>query len=189
LQANKKPFFPGGDGFIAMGEKGKSYYYALTDMTLNGTVKMGTNQVRVTGKAWMDHQWGQWDWINDFSQWKWYSIKLDNGTDLMLFNLYKNKKLINSHCGYIDKANQQFHQLPCNLVTRQYFTDERGGKWQKEVDLEFSSVPNTKLTLISERDEQFIEPFVLWEGSMKVNGPFKGVAVKGTAFGELNRPD
>jgi len=191
LKATKKPFLPGENGFVAMGEKGTSYYYALTDLTLIGTLKNGSNQppVQIIGSAWMDHQWGKWDWINDFHQWKWYSVKLDNGVDLMLFNLYKNKKLLNSHCGYIDAKNNQVHNLPCELVTKQFFTDERGGKWQKEVDLEFSSLPNTKLTLISEKDEQFIEPFVLWEGSMKVTGSFKGTSVKGTAFGELNRPD
>ncbi len=189
LKSNKKPFQPGGDGFVAMGEKGTSRYYALTDLTLAGTVTMGTNKIEVSGHAWMDHQWGKWDWANDFSQWKWFSVQLDNGTDLMLFNLYKNKKLLNSHCGYIDAKSQQFHNLPCELVTQKYYTDETGGKWQKEIVLNFPSLPNTKLTLISEKDLQFAEQKVLWEGSMKVDGVFKGTAVKGSAFGELNRPD
>jgi predicted secreted hydrolase len=191
LKANKKPFLPGGDGFIAMGEKGTSYYYALTDLSLSGTLKAGTNapQQQVSGKAWIDHQWGNWDWVNDFSQWKWYSVKLDNGVDLMLFNIYKNKKVLNSHCGYIDKANNQQHKLSCQLATAKYYTDAKGGRWQKEVTLEIPGIPNTRLTLSSENDLQFVEPFVLWEGTMKVEGTFKGEKVKGTAYQELNRAD
>jgi predicted secreted hydrolase len=191
LKATKKPFLPEGDGFISMGENGSSYYYAITDLTLAGTLKTGTNQppIQIDGKAWVDHQWGSWDWVKDFSQWKWYSVKLDNGVDLMLFNIYKDKKLINSYCGYIDAENKQYHKLPCELVTREYYTDASRGKWQKKVDLEISSLPNTKLTLTSENDLQFIQPLVLWEGSMKVAGTFKGEPVKGTAYGELNRPD
>jgi predicted secreted hydrolase len=145
--------------------------------------------MEVSGQAWVDHQWGKWDWVKDFTQWKWYSIKLDNGVDLMLFNIYKNKKLLQSHCGYIDADNKQYHKLPCELVTRQYFTDANLGKWQKEVDLVLSNPPNTKLTLVSDKDDQFIERFVLWEGTMKVSGTFNGKPVKGTAYQELNRPD
>jgi predicted secreted hydrolase len=191
LKANKKPFLPGGDGFIAMGEKGTSLYYALTDLTLSGTLKAGTNALPVTinGKAWIDHQWGTWDWVKDFSKWKWYSVKLDNGVDLMLFNIYKGGTLINSHCGYIDKDNNQTHKIHCDLTTAQYFTDPRGGKWQREVVLEMPELSNTKLTLTSESDGQFIEPFVLWEGVVKVQGTFKGEPVKGTAYQELNRAD
>ena len=191
LKAKKKPFFPGGDGLIEMGEKGTSYYYAVTDLGLIGTMKAGTNavQTQISGTAWVDHQWGNWDWVNDFSQWKWYSVKLDNGVDLMLFNIYKNKKLIQSHCGYIEANNQQFHKLRCGFATQKYYTDVSGGKWQQQVDLELPDLPNTKLTLISESDQQFIQPMVLWEGSMKAKGLFKGAAVHGTAYGELNRPD
>jgi predicted secreted hydrolase len=189
LKSNKKPFLPNGDGFVDMGQNGTSCYYALTDLSLTGTLKLGTNQVPISGKAWMDHQWGKWDWATAFTQWKWYSVQLDNGVELMLFNIYKDKTLLNSHCGYIDKDNNQFHRLPCQLVTRQVYTDAFGGKWQKEVDLQIPSLSNTKLTLTSERDLQFIEPRVLWEGSMKVAGSFKGVLVKGTAYQELNRPD
>ena len=192
LKANKKPFFPGGDGFVGMGQKGTSFYYALTDLTMTGTLKRGTNPVEVmeiSGKAWMDHQWGAWDWANDFTQWKWYSVQLDNGVDLMLFNIYKNKTLVNSHCGYIDKDNNQYHKLPCQLVAQEYYTDSFGAKWPKRVDLELSSLPGTKLTLIAEKEQQFIEPRVLWEGSMSVAGTFKGDPVKGSAFQELNRSD
>jgi predicted secreted hydrolase len=190
LKSNKKPLLPGGNGFIAMGEHGTSRYYALTDLTLKGSVTMGTNQVQVKGKAWMDHQWGKWDWIQDFSQWKWYAVQLDNGVDLMLFNIYKDKKIINSHCGYIDPSNFQLHKLPCELVTTKYYTDEKGGKWQKEVELNIGKLGReTKITLVSERDEQFMEPGVLWEGSMRAEGIFRGIPVKGVAYGELNRPD
>ena len=189
LKARKKPFLPGGNGFIAMGEQGTSHYYALTDMSLTGTVTMGTNEVKVTGKAWMDHQWGKWDWVQDFSQWKWFGVKLENGVDLMLFNLYRDKQLVGSHCGYMDAAGNQFHKIGSELITREYFHDTNGGKWQKVVELRLPSLTNTVLTLTSEHDGQFVEPNVLWEGSMKVTGTFNNQAVKGTAFGELNRPD
>lgn len=188
LKANKKPFFPGSNGAITMGEKGKSRYYALTDLAVTGTIAVGSDKVTVTGKGWFDHQWGIWDWVNDFHQWKWYSVKLDNGVDLMLFNFYKDKKLIRSEGGYMDADGNQFHNLACELVTRKYYTD-RHGKWQKEVDIEVTSLPGTKITLVSEKDEQFIEAQILWEGSMTASGTFKGKPVSGTAYGELNRPD
>ncbi len=189
LKANKKPFLPNGNGFISMGVKGTSYYYALTDMTLKGTLKRGEETVEIHGTAWMDHQWGSWSWVTDFSKWKWYSVKLDNGVDLMLFNIYKDGTLVNSHCGYMDAQGNQFHKLQCELETLSYYTDSIGGKWQKDVVLTIPSLPDTKLKLSSEREGQFIEPLVFWEGSMKAEGTFKGTPVQGMAFGELNRAD
>ena len=50
------------------------------------------------------------------------------------------RSIVEAHGGYIDAENNQFHKLPCNLVTKQFYTDERGGKWQKELDLEFLSL-------------------------------------------------
>lgn len=188
-KSNRKPLLPNGNGFINMGLKGTSHYYALTDLIVEGTIDMGTKPLKVKGKGWLDHQWGEWDWVNDFSQWKWYAVKLDNGVDLMLFNIYKDKVLINSYCGYIDAANNQQHQLKCELITKKYYEDASGGKWQKVVELKIPSLPNTTLTLTSDKDLQFIEKEVLWEGSMTAEGTFKGVPVKGLAYGELNRPD
>jgi hypothetical protein len=107
----------------------------------------------------------------------------------MLFNFYQGDALIRSYCGYMDADKHQHHKLTCRLVTRQYYTDPAGAKWQKVVDLEVPSLSGTRLTLTSERDLQFIEPSVLWEGSLKVTGTFKGAPVTGTAYGELNRPD
>ncbi len=189
IKANKKPFLPGGNGFISMGENGTSHYYALTDLTVSGSIGISGTPVAVNGTGWFDHQWGKWDWVKDFSQWKWYGVKLDNGVDLMLFNLYKDRKLVASHCGYMDANGDQFHNLTNNFVTREYYTDPSGGKWQKVVDIKFPSLTNTLITLTSENDLQFIETNVLWEGSMKATGTFNGAPVKGTAYGELNRPD
>ncbi len=189
IKANKNPFLTGGEGFIAMGKNGVSHTYSLTDLTISGSLSTGNNPVNVTGTGWLNHQWGKWDWEKDFSQWKWFGVNLDNGVDLMLFNIYKDKELIGSHCGYIDANNNQFHKLPSELVTREYYEDASGGKWQKVVELKIPSLKNTVLTLTSENDLQFVEPQVLWEGSMKAAGTFNGAPVTGTAYGELNRPD
>lgn len=187
LSAKRKPFLLNSDGFIQMGGSGAAFYYSISDMEVTGMLDTGSGPAKVTGSGWYNHQWGQWDWVEDFSHWKWFAVKLDNGVDLMLFNLYKDKRLIHSYCGYIEANGTQVHQLNADLVTTDYFEDENGGKWARHVQIHLPSLPNTTLTLAFNGELAFVEPQVLCEGTMTVTGTFNGQPVKGTAFGELNR--
>ena len=50
---------------------------------MNGTL----NGAAVTGTAWMDHEWFTHQLDPDQRGWDWFSIQLENGTELMLFQL------------------------------------------------------------------------------------------------------
>jgi predicted secreted hydrolase len=45
------------------------------------------NGIAVTGLAWMDHEWFTQQLETYQKGWDWFSIQLDNGADLMLFQL------------------------------------------------------------------------------------------------------
>lgn len=90
LSSSKKPVLYGNRGIVDMGEGGKSYYYSYTRMNVKGLIKIKGVSKKVQGIAWMDHQWGSWDW-NGFKNWDWFSIQLNNGSELMLSNLLDSK--------------------------------------------------------------------------------------------------
>ena len=75
----------GQDGIISLDIAGDSYYYSRTRMKITGTLDIAGTQERVIGIAWFDHQWG--DFLPAKLSWDWFSIQLDNGMDLMLYQL------------------------------------------------------------------------------------------------------
>ncbi|MFH1538815.1 MAG: lipocalin-like domain-containing protein [bacterium] len=81
----KPPLIVGDNGVIDMGIGGKSYYYSLTRLDVEGTLSAGQEERKVTGGAWFDHQWGNWDGRRGYHGWDWFSVQLENGMDMNLF--------------------------------------------------------------------------------------------------------
>ena len=85
LTPRTPPVIHGEDGISrkAAGEGKASYYVSFPLLAVNGTL----NGASVTGTAWMDHEWFTHQLDPDQRGWDWFSIQLENGTELMLFQL------------------------------------------------------------------------------------------------------
>jgi predicted secreted hydrolase len=74
-------------GYIEYGAAGGSYYYSRTRLEVGGQLRQADGEaVPVSGEAWMDHQWGNFV-IAGGGGWDWYSLQLDDRTELMLYVL------------------------------------------------------------------------------------------------------
>jgi predicted secreted hydrolase len=73
-----------GDGYIDYGNGTASWYYSWTRMDVSGTLALGEERQPVTGEAWMDHQWGNFETYQD-GGWDWFAVQLADGTDVMLY--------------------------------------------------------------------------------------------------------
>jgi predicted secreted hydrolase len=77
-------------GYIEYGPAGGSYYYSRTRIEVSGQLQLGdgadAEKVPVAGLAWMDHQWGNFV-VASAGGWDWYSLQLDDRTELMLYVL------------------------------------------------------------------------------------------------------
>ena len=73
------------DGLVELGESGITYYYSRPRLNVSGTITTSGAVDEVTGLAWMDKQWGNFQPVTVF--WDWACVQLDDGTDLMLTNL------------------------------------------------------------------------------------------------------
>lgn len=90
LQPEKPPVWQANDGVEAMGIPGEknqmSYYYSFTRLKTSGTISFLDRQGKrieksVTGNSWLDRQWGN---FNE-SGWDWFSLRLFDGNDIMLY--------------------------------------------------------------------------------------------------------
>ncbi|NOR79841.1 MAG: hypothetical protein GQ529_03260 [Methyloprofundus sp.] len=73
------------NGIISLGFAGSSYYYSRTRMNITGVLEVDGKKELVNGMSWFDHQWG--DFLPTKLSWDWFSLQLDNGIDLMLYQL------------------------------------------------------------------------------------------------------
>ncbi len=56
-------------------------------MPTRGVLKLDGNEWQVTGMSWMDHEFGTSFLEKEQVGWDWFSLQLENGSDLMLFQL------------------------------------------------------------------------------------------------------
>ena len=75
----------GGDGLIPYGPAGKTFYYSRTRMDVQGTIAIDGARTPVSGQAWFDRQWGDFQIVA--LGWDWFSLQLDDGSALMLYEL------------------------------------------------------------------------------------------------------
>jgi predicted secreted hydrolase len=84
-----------------------SYYVSFPLLTVSGVL----NGARVTGTAWMDHEWFTHQLEPFQAGWDWFSVQLENNTELMLFQLRHLDGAIDafSSATYVDAAGRATH--------------------------------------------------------------------------------
>ncbi len=91
LTEGAPPVMQGGSGLLSFELTGSSYYYTRPRMPVTGAVKLDGTIYDVNGIAWFDHQWGNFE-VNQLG-WDWFALQLDDGTDIMLYQLFDSDKL------------------------------------------------------------------------------------------------
>jgi predicted secreted hydrolase len=93
LHLNLEPAKP----LVIHGEKGvsrkadcvgcSSHYYSFTRLRTAGELVIGNERIPVTGTSWMDHEFGSNQMTPEQTGWDWFSVQLDDGSELMLYRL------------------------------------------------------------------------------------------------------
>jgi predicted secreted hydrolase len=64
-----------------------SAYLGLTRLEVEGALTLGNRRVEVTGAGWFDHEWGTSQLGEGVVGWDWFSLRLGDGSELMLYRL------------------------------------------------------------------------------------------------------
>ncbi|MCA9799242.1 MAG: carotenoid 1,2-hydratase [Cyanobacteria bacterium HKST-UBA04] len=64
-----------------------SHYYSYSRLETTGTLRLNGQTYSVEGLSWMDHEFGSNQLTPQQSGWDWFSIQLDDGSELMLYVL------------------------------------------------------------------------------------------------------
>lgn len=174
-----------------------SHYYSLTRMPASGKLKVAGKEYEVDGIAWMDHEFGSNQLEADQIGWDWYSIQLDDQTELMLYVMrLKNGKIDSNSSGTFVNKDGTSTQLPLSN-----YTIEKSASWKSPntnatypAKWHVSIAPlKLELDIIPQLAEQELASdhggISYWEGSCSVNGLSSGKPIKGKAYVELTGYD
>jgi predicted secreted hydrolase len=192
LAPGKRPVLQGDRGLSRKSaEPGNaSYYYSLTRMPANGTVRVGSETFTVEGAAWMDREWSTSSLGEKQVGWDWFALQLAGGTDLMLYQLRQAD-------GRGDPASSGSFVAPdgtSRTLTFRDFSLEALDHWQSPRSrARYPSrwrlrVPSEGLDLtVAPRlaDQELDVSFRYWEGAVAVEGTHRGTPVEGKGYVEL----
>lgn len=190
LRSRRHPMLEGGKGFISVRGR-ESFYYSLTELETTGNVFVDGKWVSVSGKSWMDHQWADEAYAND--KWTWFSIQLDDGTDIMCveYSDAKGKDYV------VDILNANGHAAHASGGGGAAGATFSPGveKWKSkttraEYPLTWSiAIPEKaialKTTALIPDGEMIFGAINYWEGPIAITGTVGGKKVKGVGFMEL----
>jgi predicted secreted hydrolase len=188
--AATKPFvLQYGNGRMNIGSDDPFYYYSYTDMDAVGTLTVGGAAAAVTGKAWMDHQWG--DMGSDFSGWDWYSLRFDDSTQIMLFVVRGGGSPGFSGGTFVDAAGAATPLGGSDFATvvqGTWRSPHTGAEYPQNWQITIPSL-GLDVTVLAELPDQEVYDTkgtpIYWEGLCMLTGSKNGQTVAGKAYVEL----
>jgi predicted secreted hydrolase len=190
LSTDRPPVLHGG-GLVTFGPAGDSYYYSRTRMEIAGVIHDHGEQVPVRGLAWCDRQWGNFLVLG--GGWDWFSIQLDDGSDVMLNLIRDDQGVVRLAYGtYVEPSGAYRHLEAGQFEVRPTgrWTSPRTGAtypmgWQAHV-----RDPDIQLTLRPVLEDQELDTarstgIVYWEGDVDVVGTRDGRPIRGQAYVEM----
>jgi predicted secreted hydrolase len=89
FERTQPPLLQGKEGFSQKGPQPRSasYYYSFPHMRVTGRLRIGGEERRVSGSAWLDHEWSSAIMDEQAEGWDWVGLNLADGGALMAFQM------------------------------------------------------------------------------------------------------
>ncbi len=88
LEATNEIVLNGVDGYSQKSVEGQaSYYYSQPHIQLRGKVVQGAESIPLSGVGWLDREWSSQALASNQQGWDWFSLHLDDGHKLMIYQL------------------------------------------------------------------------------------------------------
>jgi len=88
LESSGEPVANGVDGYSQKSAQGQaSYYYSQPQLRVRGFVTQGIEKTYLSGKGWLDREWSSQALADNQQGWDWFSLHLDDGYKLMVYQL------------------------------------------------------------------------------------------------------
>jgi predicted secreted hydrolase len=196
LGALARPVVHGVDGVSRKGDgtTNTSHYYSRSNMPTIGFITDHGKTFSVKGNSWMDHEFFTNMTSERTKGWNWYSIQLENQSQLMLYLILKNDGSVDPNSsGTIINADGTTKHL-----SKEQFDIKSTGSWRSPTNKALYpsgwevKIPSEDISLRidplvkgQELDTEKSVGVSYWEGACSVAATVRGKEVKGNSYVEL----
>jgi predicted secreted hydrolase len=192
LEDLKGPIFHGEEGYSQKGPDidDASYYYSQTRLLTSGSVVTSRGSYQVNGLSWKDHEFSTNALSSGQVGWDWFSVQLDDGSELMVFQIRRED-------GSIDPFSSGTWISPdgdTKYLEQEQFEIQVQGTWRSpDSGAEYPAdwilnIPSLDLNLKVKPymvDQEMDVSYTYWEGAVDVNGASEGVPISGSGYVEM----
>jgi len=162
-----------------------SLYFSCTDLETTGTIKLGTTLFTVHGKSWFDRELSSHGLAKNEVGWDWFSIQLDDGREIMLYELRKQDGSVDRYSSGtivdIHGSSRRLSREDYQIEAISSYNSKKSGirypdRWKITIPKENLRLLVTPLLM----DQEFIGDRSIegsyWEGACTVEGTAQGQA-------------
>lgn len=171
-----------------------SHYFSLTRLRSAGRITIGGESFEVMGLSWMDREFSSSFLEPGQIGWDWFSIQLDDGRDLMIYQFRRSDGSTDVHSsGTLIDTNGRATHIPFNEFTLR----PTGANWQSDSGATYPTewtieLPkyNLNLSVAAAFNNQELRTtgstnVTYWEGSVNIEGTAIGQPVRGRGYLEM----
>ncbi len=178
----------GENGYFRKSEESSfiaSYYFSYTNLYTHGTLKIGNNKFKVTGKSWFDREILSNLMGTKHSGWDWFSIKFDDEREIMLYILRKRDGSIDIHSSgtfvYADGRYRNLSNKEFTVIAKSFYVSKKTKakypiEWEIKIPSEEVNIRIKPLVKDQEVLAYKTTGNYYWEGTCKVEGSSNGRA-------------
>ncbi len=196
LKPKKKAILNGiaKDGVSFKDEGEASRYFSYTRMEMEGDIIWHGETEHFKGAAWMDREFGTWTPTERQKGWDWFSVQLDNETELMCYQLRSGTNAVSefSSGNFVEESgeftplsHEEFKIEPTGYWKSPHSGATYPSGWKLSVPKFEIELTVTPVIEDQELDTRGTTMIVYWEGACEVSGTVKNENVSGQAYVEL----
>jgi len=188
----KGPILHGDHGYSQKGpERGNaSHYYSQTHLETSGSVQTEHGSYQVSGLSWKDHEFSTSALSRGQVGWDWFSIQLDDGSELMFFQIRRDDGSIDPYSSgtWISPSGEVIAFAREEFVIQvedTWHSPNSGAEYPSSWSLE---IPGQDLQVKIKpylADQEMIVSYNYWEGAVNVVGTSGGDRITGSGYIEM----
>jgi predicted secreted hydrolase len=200
LRSEKPPVINGENGVSqkAAGIGKASHYISLTRLATSGKIVLDGKQYTVEGVSWMDHEFFSHQLDGGQSGWDWFSLQLEDRTELMLFRLRRRdgsrgnlpENMLDPYSAgtYVDSGGSARHLGAADFTLKPgktWTSAATGGSYPVEWVVEVPSLHLNAAIHTPLAQQEFTGGTTYWEGAIDISATRAGRHLSGVGYLEM----
>jgi len=175
LEQSAPPMLNGEAGFSQKGPQRDhaSYYYSLPGLQVSGSLSIDGHEHRVTGSAWLDHEWSSELMPEGAVGWDWVGLNLDDGSAVMAARMRDADDRAMWAIGSLRRVGQPVQTLAAEYVAfkalRTWTSPRTGARYPVEWEIRVGErVLRLEPLMEDQERDSSSTGTVYWEGAVRV---------------------